>query len=244
MKKELLQGKRKHTEMKSDVARNCKLEKREPKVPKKQRESNHFALEPGEERSRSNENFPHMREYSDLKPVATKSLPLMKEKTSTNPSKADFVKTSVIQHISSIKDLSLTSLVPSSNPPIKTEIDEMYDNYVGEVPPVTNPVVPNNEVSVIQTVSDIVRGCLAPSKTTDLKVTDSVSMRMMVSKSQPPIELAKLGPGFHPRIQNQIYQEAQNLLATNSFDKIFDDIYNCGFPQTEIVGVNHHYYSK
>ena len=66
MKKELLQGKRKHTEMKSDVARNCKLEKREPKVPKKQRESNHFALEPGEERSRSNENFPHMREVGSI----------------------------------------------------------------------------------------------------------------------------------------------------------------------------------
>ena len=77
MKKELLQGKRKHTEMKSDVARNCKLEKREPKVPKKQREFNHFALEPGEERSRSNENFPHMREVGPIEICYNRTLILL-----------------------------------------------------------------------------------------------------------------------------------------------------------------------
>ena len=176
-----------------------------------------------------------MREYSEQFPIATKSLPVssMKQRMSTNP-KADFVKTSVIQRASSLKELSLTSLAPTGNPPIKTEIDEMYENYVGEVPPVPNPMVPKNEVSVIQTVSDIVRGCLSSNSPPKPADTDPVSMKMMGSKPQQFTEFTKIQGGFppYPRIQNQIYQEAQNLLATNTFDKIFEDIYNCGFPQT------------
>ena len=95
----------------------------------------------------------------------------------------------------------------------------------------------NRSSAVLTTVS-------ASSASVSVIVTDSrqsptpssVNIQCKVEESDDELDKTKilqnLHPQLQPKIQKQIFHEAQSLLATNSFDKIFDDIYNNGFPRT------------
>ena len=80
---------------------------------------------------------------------------------------------------------------------VNTTLEEMYQDYVGEQAP------GSNEVSVI---------VLDRSSTVEQK---------SLKQSFTPDDVHQV-----PRIQNQVLTEANNLLDTCSFNKIFDNIYN------------------
>ena len=148
--------------------------------------------------------FPQF-EYEQL-PVATKSEPVRVKQEDCG---LECVKTSVIRHA----------------PALPQSFSRGKDEDVNRTSAVLTPVSASSaSVSVIVTDS---RKSPTPSP---------VKIQCKVEESDDELDktnmLQNLHPQLQPRIQKQIFHEAQSLLATNSFDKIFDDIYNNGFPRT------------
>lgn len=108
----------------------------------------------------------------------------------------DYVKTSVIQSTHP-QHCHDYSQRASLVKSVNTTLEEMYQDYVGEQAP------GSNEVSVI---------VLDRPSTVEQK---------SLKQSFTPDDVHQV-----PRIQNQVITEANNLLDTCSFNKIFDNIYN------------------
>lgn len=147
--------------------------------------------------------FPQF-EYEQL-PVATKSEPVRVKQEDCG---LECVKTSVIRH---------TPALPHS-------FSRGKDEDVNGTSAVLTPVSAASSASVSVIVTD------------SRKSPTPVKIQCKVEESDEEVDKTKilqnLHPQLQPKIQKQIFHEAQSLLATNSFDKIFDDIYNNGFPRT------------
>ena len=153
--------------------------------------------------------FPQF-EYEQL-PVATKSEPVRVKQEDCG---LECVKTSVIRHTPT---LSMAPTLPHS-------FSKGMDEDVNRSSAVLTPVSAASSASVSVIVTD------------SRKSPTPVKIQCKVEESDEEVDKTKilqnLHPQLQPRIQKQIFHEAQSLLATNSFDKIFDDIYNNGFPRT------------
>ena len=136
--------------------------------------------------------------------MATKSEPVRVKQEDCG---LECVKTSVIRH------------TPTLHHSFSKGVDEDVNRSSADLTPVS---ASSASVSVIVTDSR--------------KSPTPVKIQCKVEESDEEVDKTKilqnLHPQLQPRIQKQIFHEAQSLLATNSFDKIFDDIYNNGFPRT------------
>ena len=122
---------------------------------------------------------------------------------------------------------------------VKTEIDQMFDDYVGQIPV---PVMPYIEVPVI--VSDrqppvmMIQPAVPPltllSQSPAL-TTGATGVIRAPQESQHPVKYNNQSEKPVPVFQNQCVHEVEKLMETKSFDKMLLDTANwMGYPQVII----------